>query len=115
MPNSEQSATSQTISRRELSELVRSQLQALLEQDNFRGAKALLVPANRFEVVECHAALEAVKAHTLDGDPAGPGPRDVLCQHILIRACAGPFDADALFAEVRTVGAYRALPRASAS
>ncbi|MBE0413509.1 ligase-associated DNA damage response DEXH box helicase [Yoonia sp.] len=75
-------------------------------------SKALLVPANRFEVIECVAALEAVKAHDLDGDTKGPGPRDVLCQHILIRACAGPFNADNLFAEVQTVGAYHNLPRA---
>ena len=74
-------------------------------------SKARLVPANRFEVVECVAALEAAKAHDLDGDPKGPGPRDVLCQHILIIACAGPFDADTLFAEVKTVGAYAALTR----
>ncbi|MGI3187013.1 ligase-associated DNA damage response DEXH box helicase [Nioella aestuarii] len=74
-------------------------------------SRALLVPANRFEVVECVAALEAVKAHALDGEPRGPGPLDVLCQHILIRAAAGPFDADSLFAEVKTVGAYAALPR----
>ncbi|MEL6837980.1 MAG: ligase-associated DNA damage response DEXH box helicase [Pseudomonadota bacterium] len=76
-------------------------------------SKALLVPANRFEVVECVAALEAVKAHDLDGDKKGPGPRDVLCQHILIAACSGPFDADQLFAEVRTVGSYRGLSRAA--
>ncbi|MBI1415758.1 MAG: ligase-associated DNA damage response DEXH box helicase [Limimaricola sp.] len=76
-------------------------------------SKALLVPANRFEVVECVAALEAARAHELDGDPKGPGPRDVLCQHILIRACAGPFDADALLAEVRSVGAYAGLSRAA--
>ncbi|WP_420397136.1 ligase-associated DNA damage response DEXH box helicase [Nioella sp.] len=76
-------------------------------------SKALLVPANRFEVVECVAALEAVKAHALDGEPRGPGPLDVLCQHILIRAAAGPFDADTLFAEVKTVGAYADLPRAT--
>ncbi|WP_322894775.1 MULTISPECIES: ligase-associated DNA damage response DEXH box helicase [unclassified Yoonia] len=75
-------------------------------------SKALLVPANRFEVVECVAALEAVKAHDLDGDPKGAGPRDVLCQHILIAACAGPFHADDLFAEVRSVGAYAGLTRA---
>ncbi|RYH01146.1 ligase-associated DNA damage response DEXH box helicase [Salipiger sp. IMCC34102] len=75
-------------------------------------SKALLVPANRFEVVECVAALEAARENDLDGDPKGPGPRDVLCQHILIRACAGPFDADALYAEVRTVGAYADLTRA---
>ncbi|MEM6372965.1 MAG: DEAD/DEAH box helicase, partial [Pseudomonadota bacterium] len=34
-------------------------------------SKALLVPANRFEVVECVAALEAVKEGALDGDPRG--------------------------------------------
>ena len=74
-------------------------------------SKALLVPANRFEVVECVAALEAVKDNDLDGDPRGPGPRDVLCQQILIAACAGPIDADALYAEVTTAGPYAALTR----
>ncbi|WP_116082856.1 ligase-associated DNA damage response DEXH box helicase [Tropicimonas sp. IMCC34011] len=75
-------------------------------------SKALLVPANRFEVVECVAALKAVAEGRLDGEARGPGPRDVLCQHILLTACAGPFDADALFAEVRTAGPYAALTRA---
>ncbi|MBO6884486.1 MAG: ligase-associated DNA damage response DEXH box helicase [Marivita sp.] len=74
-------------------------------------SKALLVPANRFEVVECVTALEAVKAHDLDGDWRGRGPRDVLCQHILIAACSGPFDADALFAEMTSAGAYADLSR----
>ncbi len=76
-------------------------------------SKALLVPANRFEVVECVAALEAVKAHDLDGEWRGRGPRDVLCQHILIAACSGPFDADALFAEMTAAGAYADLSRES--
>ena len=62
-------------------------------------------------MLECHAALAAVRDHDLDGEPRGPGPLDVLCQHILLTACAGPFDADALFAEVRTAGPYRALAR----
>lgn len=74
-------------------------------------SKALLVPANRFEVVECQAALDAVRELALDGEPRGPGPRDVLCQHILATACAGPFGAEALFAEVITAGPYRALTR----
>ncbi len=72
-------------------------------------SKALLVPANRFEIVECHAALEAVKARDLDGDPRGPGPRDVLCQHILATAASGPFDAKMLYDEVITTGAYTQL------
>jgi ATP-dependent helicase Lhr and Lhr-like helicase len=63
-------------------------------------SRAVLVPANRFEVLECRAALEAVAEHDLDGEPRGAGPLDVLCQHILLTACAGPFEADALFAEV---------------
>ena len=75
-------------------------------------SKAVLVPANRFELLECHAALEAVAAQDLDGEPRGPGPLDVLCQHILLTACAGPFAADALFAEVRQAGPYAALSRA---
>ncbi|MEX5729644.1 ATP-dependent Lhr-like helicase [Rhodovulum iodosum] len=74
-------------------------------------SKALLVPANRFEVVECVAALQAARAHDLDGDPRGPGPRDVLCQHILATAAAGPFDADALYDEVTTAGPYTTLTR----
>lgn len=74
-------------------------------------SKALLVPANRFEIVECQAALEAVMEHDLDGEPRGPGPRDVLCQHILIAACAGPFSADDLFAEMTTAGPYANLTR----
>ena len=76
-------------------------------------SRALLVPANRFEVLECRAALDAVAEHTLDGEPRGAGPLDVLCQHILLTACAGPFDADALFAEVRRAGPYAGLRRAA--
>ncbi len=74
-------------------------------------SKALLVPANRFEVIECVAALAAVLDGKLDGEPRGPAPRDVLCQHILITACAGPFLADDLFAEFKTAGAYSGLTR----
>jgi ATP-dependent helicase Lhr and Lhr-like helicase len=74
-------------------------------------SKALILPANRFEVVECRAALDAVRDHTLDGEPRGPGPRDVLCQHILLTAAAGPFDADDLYTEVTRAGPYAALTR----
>jgi len=75
-------------------------------------SRAVLVPSNRFEILECRAALDAVRARALDGEPRGPGPLDVLCQHILLVACAAPFAADALYAEVTEAGAYRALPRA---
>ncbi len=74
-------------------------------------SRAVLVPANRFELLECHAALAAVRAHDLDGAPRGPGALDVLCQHMLLIACAGPFSADALFEEVREARPYAALSR----
>ncbi|WP_298298887.1 ligase-associated DNA damage response DEXH box helicase [uncultured Litoreibacter sp.] len=75
-------------------------------------SKALLVPANRFEIVECKAALDAVRAYDLDGDPRGKGPRDVLCQHILNCAASGPFDEQELFEQVKSAGPYAALTRA---
>ena len=56
--------------------------------------------------------LQAVRDHDLDGEPMGPGPRDVLCQHILIAACAGPFHAGDLYAQVTTAGRYAQLTRA---
>ena len=75
-------------------------------------SKARLVPANRFEEIECAAALGAVAAQDLDGDGRGPGRLDVLCQHILLVAAAGPFEADALWSEVRRAGPYAGLTRA---
>lgn len=74
-------------------------------------SRALLVPANRFEVLECRAAVDAVRAHTLDGEPARPGGLDVLAQHVLGMACAGPFDPDALYEEVVTAAPYADLDR----
>ncbi|MEM8805710.1 MAG: magnesium transporter [Cyanobacteria bacterium P01_G01_bin.38] len=47
----------QTVSRKELRELVRSQLQALLEQENFQGAKALLVPVQPADIAEAIEGL----------------------------------------------------------
>ncbi|MEE8270239.1 MAG: ligase-associated DNA damage response DEXH box helicase, partial [Alphaproteobacteria bacterium] len=74
-------------------------------------SRALLVPANRFEVLECHAARAGIREMTLDGDPPMPGGLDVLAQHILGTACSAAFDADALFAEVRRAAPYADLPR----
>ena len=64
-------------------------------------SRAVLIPANRFEVLECLAAKAALEEGELDGGELAPGGLDVLAQHITGVACAGPFDADALFAEVR--------------
>jgi ATP-dependent Lhr-like helicase len=73
------------------------------------SSAALLVPANRFEVLECNAARDAVLAGELDGERLKTGSLDVLAQHVLGTACAAPFDAAALFAEVRSASPYRQL------
>ncbi len=75
-------------------------------------SRALLVPANRFEVLECRAALEAVRDNTLDGEEHRQGGLDVLAQHLLGMACSTPFEADALYGEIATAAPYRALSRA---
>ena len=46
-------------------------------------SRAMIVPANRFEVLESLAALEAIEARELDGDPPRPACLDVLAQHIV--------------------------------
>ena len=75
-------------------------------------SEALLVPANRFEFLECRAALEAVRAHELDGEPPRTGGLDVLAQHMLCVSCSAPFDADELYAEITAAASYASLPRA---
>lgn len=74
-------------------------------------SRALLVPGNRFEVLECRAALDAIEAQTLDGDPPRQGGLDVLAQHILATACSVPFQADSLYEEIRRAAPYRDLAR----
>ncbi len=75
-------------------------------------SEALLVPSNRFEVLECEAALQAAKENAQDTEYPAVLKLDVLAQHILGRACAGPFDADEFFAEVTRAWTYRNLTRA---
>ncbi len=74
-------------------------------------SRALLVPSNSFEVLECVAAIDAVRAGTQDTALARSGALDVLCQHILGTACAEAFDATALFAEVISAEPYAKLDR----
>ena len=76
-------------------------------------SKAILVPANRFEVMECRAAIDANYLGAQDTPPLLDGALDVLAQHVLGCACAEPFSADALFDEVRSAAPYATLDRDS--
>ena len=70
------------------------------------ASRALLVPGNRFEFLEAMAAEQAVNEGQRDGEAFRPGGLDVLAQHIMARACAGPFEGAVLLGEVRSAAAY---------
>ena len=68
------SSTLQDVSRRELRDLVRNQLQALLEQGDLRGAKAILVPVQPVDIAEAiedlPEAMQALAFRLLSKDEA---------------------------------------------
>ena len=74
-------------------------------------SRAILVPTNRFEYLECVAAQAEIAANRLDGAAFRRGGFDVLAQHVFGVACSGPFNADDLFAEVTSAAAYADLDR----
>jgi ATP-dependent Lhr-like helicase len=74
-------------------------------------SRAVMVPANRFEVLECRVAIDAIAENAQDTPPVRTGALDVLAQHVLGCACGNPFDSDELFDEVRTALPYAELAR----
>src|SRR5207244_2724714 len=74
-------------------------------------SRGILVPANRFEVLECEAAIDAVADNAQDTPPLRTGALDVLAQHILGCACGVPFVADDLYDEVRSAAPYADITR----
>ena len=74
-------------------------------------SKAILVPANRFEILECQAALDANYLGHQDTPPMGEGSLDVLAQHVLGSACSTPFFEDVLYGEVISTAPYAQLSR----
>ncbi|MET0432407.1 MAG: ligase-associated DNA damage response DEXH box helicase, partial [Hyphomicrobium sp.] len=77
----------------------------------YEPSQAILVPGNRFEVLECRAAQQAAEAGDQDAQLSRSGALDVLAQHVLGMACEAPFDPDALFDEIRSALPYAGLSR----
>ncbi len=75
-------------------------------------SRGVLVPANRFEVLECRAALDAIAVNAQDTPPGRTGALDVLAQHVLGCACGEPFLSEQLYEEVRSAAPYTDLLRA---
>ena len=73
------------------------------------ASRAVLVPTNRFEVLECRAAEAAVEAGEIDGEGLRTGALDVLAQHIMGRACGDGFDLAELYDEIVRAGPYQTL------
>jgi ATP-dependent Lhr-like helicase len=74
-------------------------------------SKGVLIPANRFEVLECRAALDAIAVNAQDTPASRIGALDVLAQHVLGCACGAPFASDELYAEVTAAPPYAMLSR----
>lgn len=74
-------------------------------------SKAILVPTNRFEMLECQAAREAVLSQHLDGPVPRSGAIDILAQHIMGCAVGAPFFPNELYAEVTSAGPFHKLAR----
>jgi ATP-dependent helicase Lhr and Lhr-like helicase len=72
-------------------------------------SRALMVPASRFEMLECQAAREAVAENAFDWEPTHIGTLDTLAQHVMGCACSEPFAMQDLYAEITGCGPYRAL------
>jgi ATP-dependent helicase Lhr and Lhr-like helicase len=72
-------------------------------------SKAYLVPGNRFEMLECQAALDAVEEAAQDTPDAREGALDVLAQHVLGMACADAFDPVDLYEEIVSAAPYAGL------
>ncbi len=72
-------------------------------------SEAILVPGNRFEYLEARAAFDVIEAGELDAESFRPGALDVLAQHVMAIACAGPFHEEELRAEIQGAAPYAGL------
>jgi ATP-dependent Lhr-like helicase len=72
-------------------------------------SEAFLVPSNRFEILECAAAIAAVAIGVQDGETPGPGADDVLAQFIMNLACSAPVAPEPIFRVVTDAYGFRDL------
>ena len=77
-----------------------------------RTSRITLVPTNTLELIEAAAARRAALAGQIEQRSSPDKPLDVLVQHLVTIAMGGGFTPDALYAEVISAYAYRALTRA---
>jgi len=74
-----------------------------------RPSRVTLVPTHSLELVEAAAARRAAQQGQVEARQSPQEPLDVLVQHLVTVALGGGFMPQALYDEVRTTTAYRAL------
>ena len=74
-----------------------------------KSSKAILVPTNCFEYVECIAAKQNIEANSLETETILQGSLDVLAQFIVSVAISGNFNKDELFQIIVNAWPYRSL------
>ncbi|MDC3024081.1 ligase-associated DNA damage response DEXH box helicase [Alphaproteobacteria bacterium] len=74
-------------------------------------SKAVLVPTNKFEYLECLAAKEALKNNIFENTEEKTGSLDVLAQHINGVACSNSFKPIDLYNNILKAWPYRKLTR----
>ncbi|GEA08610.1 DNA ligase-associated DEXH box helicase [Alteromonas sp. KUL42] len=74
-------------------------------------SEALLVPANRFEALECQAAIVAIDKGELDGESPQAGALDIIPQFILNCLCSSADTPDNLYQQILNATPYQGLER----
>ena len=69
------------------------------------------MPANRFESLECLAAIKAAKKGDLDGEPPMPGSLDIIAQFIMNCACSEPSAIDDVYQQVLNASPYSGVDK----
>lgn len=76
-------------------------------------SKAYLVPANRFEALECLSAIKAIKKGELDGEPPMPGALDILPQFIMNCVCSEASNSDDIYQQVLNASPYSGVDKST--
>ena len=76
-----------------------------------KTSKAILIPTNKFEYLECLAAKDALYRNIFEELEEKNGSLDVLAQHINGVACSNSFKASELYINVKQAWPYRNLTK----
>ena len=74
-----------------------------------RVSKASLIPTNKFELLECHAALNLIKNYHLDTMKFSSGALEVLAQFLVGLSISEPLDPNIVFKIIKKAFPYNSI------